>query len=38
MCTLFVYTLLKVFSFYDLSVLSLLVMGLKKKLFGWWVG
>ena len=39
MCILFVYTLLKVVSFYDLSVLSMLKMGLKKKsLYGWWVG
>ena len=34
MCILFVYTLLKVVSYYDLSVLSRSVMGLKKK-FGW---
>ena len=30
MCILFVYTLLKVVSYYDLSVLSMSVMGLKK--------
>ena len=33
-----IYTLLKVVSYYDLSVLSMTVTGLKKK-FGWgWVG
>ena len=37
MCILFVYTLLKVVSYYDLSVLSMLVMGFQKK-FGWGVG
>ena len=38
MCILFVYTLLKVVSCYDLSVLSMSVMGFQKK-FGWgWVG
>ena len=37
MCILFVYTLLKVVSYYDLSVLSMSVMCLKKK-FGWGVG
>ena len=38
MCILFVYTLLKVVSYYDLSVLSISVMGFQKK-FGWggWV-
>ena len=30
-------TLLKVVSYYDLSVLSMSVMGFQKK-FGWWVG
>ena len=34
MCILFVYKLLKVVSYYDLSVLSMSVMGLKKQ-FGW---
>ena len=34
MCILSVYTLLKVVSYYDLSVLSMPVMGSKKK-FGW---
>ena len=38
MCILFVYTLLKVVIYYDLSVLSMSVMGFQKK-FGWgWVG
>ena len=37
MCILSVYTLLKVVGYYDLSVLSMSVMGLKKK-FGWGVG
>ena len=38
MCILSVYTLLKVVSYYDLSVLSMSVMGFQKK-FGWgWVG
>ena len=37
MCILFVYTLLKVVSYYDLSVLSMSVMGFKKKFgFGGW--
>ena len=31
MCILFVYTLLKVVSYYDLSVLSISVMGFQKK-------
>ena len=31
MCFLFVYTLLKVVTYYDLSVLSMSVMGFKKK-------
>ena len=34
MCILFVYTLLTVVSYYDLSVLSMSVMGFPKK-FGW---
>ena len=34
MCIQFPYTLLKVVSYYDLSVLSMSVMGLQKKL-GW---
>ena len=38
MCILFVYTLLKVVSYYDLSVLSLSVMGFQKQKFGWRVG
>ena len=39
MCILFVYTLLKVVSYYDLSVLSMSVMGFpKKSLDGEWVG
>ena len=37
MCILFV-TLLKVVGYYDLSVLSMSVMGFPKKKFGWWVG
>ena len=36
MCILSVYTLLKVVGYYDLSVLSMSVMALKK--FGWGVG
>ena len=37
-CVFCLYTLLKVVGYYDLSVLSMSVMGLKKK-FGWgWVG
>ena len=36
-CILFVYTLLKVVSYYDLSVMSMSVMGFQKK-FGWVVG
>ena len=31
------YTLLKVVSYYDLSVLSMLVMGFQQKKFGWGV-
>ena len=34
MCILSVYTLLKVVGYYDLSVLSMSVMGFQKK-FGW---
>ena len=37
MCILSVYTLLKVVGYYDLSVLSMSVMGFQKK-FGWGVG
>ena len=37
MCLLSVYTLLKVVGYYDLSVLSMSVMGFQKKKF-WWVG
>ena len=36
MCILSVHTLLKVVGYYDLSVLSMLVMGFQKK-FGWGV-
>ena len=35
MCILFVYALLKIVSYYDLSVLSMSVMCLKKKI---WMG
>ena len=35
MCNLFVYTMLKVVGYYDLSVLSMSVMGFKKNTFGW---
>ena len=39
MCILSVYTLLKVVGYYDLSVLSMSVMGFQKKsLDGGWVG
>ena len=38
MCILSVYTLLKVVGYYDLSVLSMSVMGFQTKKFGWWVG
>ena len=34
MCTLFVYTLLKIVSYYDLSVLSMSVMGFQKVWMG----
>ena len=34
MCILSVYTLLKVVGYYDLSVLTMSVMGFKKKKFG----
>ena len=38
MYSVYIYTLLKVVSYYDLSVLSMSVMGFQKK-FGWgWVG
>ena len=37
MCILSVYTLLKVVGYYDLSVLSMSVMGFKNKKFGWGV-
>ena len=37
MCILSVYTSLKVVGYYDLSVLSMSVMGFKKK-FEWGVG
>ena len=36
MCILFVYTLLKVVNYYDLSVLSMSVMGFQKKKI--WMG
>ena len=35
MCILFVYTLLKVVSHYDLNVLSISMMDFKKTLDGW---
>ena len=39
MCILYVHTLLKVVGYYDLSVLDMSWMGLKKKTtFGWGVG
>ena len=40
MCILFVYTLLKVVSYYDVSVLSMSVMGFQQKNLdgGGWVG
>ena len=38
MCILSVYTLLKVVGYYDLSVLSLSVMGFQKKKKSWMVG
>ena len=34
MCILFVYTLLNVVSYYDLSVLSMSLMGFHRKKFG----
>ena len=37
MCILFLYTLLKVVTCYDLSVISMSVMGFQTK-FGWEVG
>ena len=36
MCVLFVYTLLKVVNYYNLSVLSMSVMGFQKKSVGGW--
>ena len=39
MCILSVYKLIKVVGYYDLSVLSMSVMGFQKKNDGgWWVG
>ena len=38
MCILSVYTLLKVVGYYDLSVLSMTVMGFQKKVWMGWVG
>ena len=38
MCILSVYTLLKVVGYYDLSVLSMSVMGFQKHQIGWGVG
>ena len=38
MCILSVYTLLKVVGIYDLSVLSMSVMGFQKKKVGMWMG
>ena len=38
MCILFVYTLLKVVSYYDLSVPSMSVMGFQTKFVWGWVG
>ena len=38
MCILFVYILLLVVSYYDLSVLSMSVMGFQKKTPVWMVG
>ena len=35
MCIPFVYKLLKVVSYYDLSVLSMSMMGFQKKKFRW---
>ena len=39
-CVFFLYTLLNVVGYYDLSVLSMSVMGFQKKVWmgGWWVG
>ena len=37
-CVFFAYTLLKVVSYYDLSVLSMSVMGFPKKSLDGWVG
>ena len=38
MCILSVYTLLKVVSYYDSSVMSMSMMVFQKKKFGWGVG
>ena len=38
MCILSAHTLLKVVDYYDLSVLSMSVMGFQKSLDGGWVG
>ena len=38
MCIVFIYQLLKVVSYYDLSVLSMSVMGSKKKVWMWMGG
>ena len=38
MCILSVHTLLKVVGYYELSVLSMSVMGFQKSLDGGWVG
>ena len=38
MCILSVYTLIKVVGYYDLSVLSMSVIGFQNKKFGGWVG
>ena len=38
MCILYVYILLTVFGFYDLSILSMSMMGFQKSLDGGWVG
>ena len=35
---LYIYTLLKVVSYYNLSVLSISVMGFQQKKFGWGMG
>ena len=38
MCILSVYALLKVVGYYDLSILSMSVMGFEKSLDGGWLG